>query len=291
MAMQKIKKAVAMTLAMTMCWSTLSVQALATEGSSEQAVPGANTTVSGEGTAEAPTVTVTVTETTEGNKTTTDTDTKWEGETTVESETGDGENDGTTTTVEGQETKVETETVDGRDRPTQQTGEVEGEETTKTETTETEVKEDQVISTDPDEVDTTTHVEGGDAQTEWEKNGDDEWVEGTPNYEENWTPAGTEPVVEEGVTDEDGWQETGTPTQNTETTDIELPDPLEDDDAILVLTPGGKAEDKPQDNIVHVNTGNAGKHIFHKLFMSGNIDQTQTLTIGQSQGYKAQLDS
>ena len=169
MANEKMKKAVAITLAMAMCWSTLSVQAFAAE------------VTSGEGTVDDPTLKVTVTVTEDGNTTTTKTESEW---------TGDGENDGTTTTVTGSETKTETETVDSKDRVTTETGHVEGSETTTTETTETEQT---IVTQNPSD----TSPEAEDWGN-WESTGEfnptvtDEtdaegWVEGTPTNNDNWT--------------------------------------------------------------------------------------------------------
>lgn len=174
MANEKMKKAVAVTLAMAMCWSTLSVQAFAAE-----------VTESGAGTVADPALKVTVTVTENGNTTTTKTESEWKGE----SETGDGENDGTAT-VTGSETKTETETVDSKDRVTKETGHVEGSETTTTETTETEQT---IVTQNPSD----TSPEAEDWGN-WESTGEfnptvtdetdaDGWVEGTPTNNDNWT--------------------------------------------------------------------------------------------------------
>jgi len=181
MANEKMKKAVAMTLAMAMCWSTLSVQAFAAEVNEQAANSGAaesaivasvngDTTVTGAGTAESPKLTVTVTTEKNGNTTTTTTTSEWNGQTPLpkeESVPSEGEDAGesqtpsddqkseatTTTTVTGSETKVETETVDGANRPIEKTGDIDGEETTTTVTNKTESSEKTVENSGSDSFD------------------------------------------------------------------------------------------------------------------------------------------
>ncbi|MBQ9851776.1 MAG: thioester domain-containing protein [Ruminiclostridium sp.] len=227
MANEKMKKAVAITLAMAMCWSTLSVQAFAAEQLSAITTP----TAPGNGTAEAPAVTVTVTVQENGNTTTTKTESVWTGKT--ESETGDGENDGTTTTVTGSETKTETETVDSKDRVTKETGHVEGSETTETKTTETEVKKGQVIpGGGTEDINKTEDIAGGEGKTEYGA-----WQDGNPQYGE-WQDGTLTPVTGQD-TDEDGWKETVPET----TTEDDLSDPLDTKDVTLNLTPGKKTQE------------------------------------------------
>ena len=264
MANEKMKKAVAMTLAMAMCWSTLSVQAFAAEVNEQAANSGAaesaivasvngDTTVTGAGTAESPKLTVTVTTEKDGSTTTTTTTSEWNGQTPLpkeESVPSEGEGAGesqtpsddqkseatTTTTVTGSETKVETETVDSKDRVTKETGHVEGSETTQTETTKTEVKKDQVIDEKVDKGNSSKETVGETSDYQWEDDKDQDennWDEGDTAFGE-WTSV-TENVTEGAG--KDGWKTT---TEETDpvTSGVKIPDPLDDKDVVLNLTPG-----------------------------------------------------
>lgn len=235
---KNLKKLLVWILALSMCSGLMTVPALAGEVD-----PNTNATRSlpaapGDGSAESPAVTVTVTVQEEGRTTTTTTETGWSGETEVPSETGDGENDGTTTTVTGSETRTETETVDGKGRPVKQTGHGEGSETTVTETVETEVKEGQVIDETVENISSSEETIGETSDYQWDDNGNadddvDNWVEGSPQFGD-WKPT-TENTTEGAG--QDGWNTTTEDTE-TDSNDLDIPDPLESKDVTLNLTPG-----------------------------------------------------
>lgn len=149
MAKRRLKKLFSCVLALSMCMSILSVSAFA-EGEEDGGAPETpviTTEVTGSGTAEDPKVTTTTTETTsdDGKTTTTETDKTWQG-TSTDPEGATDDDDRTVETIVGDEQKTQTIVKDEQGRVTQDSGKIDGKETSTSTTTSTETKDDVVQS-------------------------------------------------------------------------------------------------------------------------------------------------